>query len=92
MQANPNEIKQLKDTFKALDKNGDGCLTLDELRQGLTDVKNAAEILELMKAADTDGSGTINYTEFIAATIDAQIFMREEHLRAAFQMFDSDNR
>ena len=92
MQANPNEIKQLKDTFKALDKNGDGCLTLDELRQGLTDVKNADEILELMKAADTDGSGTINYTEFIAATIDAQIFMREENLRAAFQMFDSDNR
>ena len=44
-----------------------------------------------MKAADTDNSGTINYTEFIAATIDAQIFLREENLRAAFQMFDSDN-
>ncbi len=44
-----------------------------------------------MKAADTDNSGTINYTEFIAATIDAQIFLREENLRAAFQMFDADN-
>ena len=29
--------------------------------------------------------------EFIAATIDAQIFMREENLRTAFQMFDTDN-
>ena len=29
--------------------------------------------------------------EFLAATIDAQIFMREETLRAAFQMFDQDN-
>lgn len=44
-----------------------------------------------MRAADTDHSGTINYTEFIAATIDAQIFMREENLRAAFYMFDVDN-
>lgn len=74
----------MKDTFKALDKNGDGCLTFEELKQGLSDIQNADEILELMKAADTDGSGTINYTEFIAATIDAQMFMREENLRAAF--------
>lgn len=67
-------------------------MTLDELKAGLTDIKNGDEILELMKAADTDNSGTINYTEFIAATIDAQIFLREENLRSAFQMFDSDNR
>jgi calcium-dependent protein kinase len=71
VQANPNDIKVLKDTFKALDKNGDGCLTFEELRQGLTDVKNAEEILEILRAADTDHSGTINYTEFIAATMDA---------------------
>ena len=62
MQANPNEIRQLKDTFKALDKNGDGCLSLDELRQGLCEIKNGDEILALMQAADTDHSGTINYT------------------------------
>mmetsp|Transcript_19595 Transcript_19595/g.14301 ORF Transcript_19595/g.14301 Transcript_19595/m.14301 type:complete len:157 (-) Transcript_19595:262-732(-) len=71
IQAHPNEIKQLKETFKTLDKNGDGCLTLEELKNGLTDIKNGDELLELMKAADTDNSGTINYTEFIAATIDA---------------------
>ncbi len=62
VQANPNDIRQLKETFKALDKNGDGCLTLEELKQGLTEIKNGEEILELMKAADTDQSGTINYT------------------------------
>jgi calcium-dependent protein kinase len=84
VQANPNDIKQLKETFKALDRNGDGFLTLEELKQGMSDIKNADEILELMKAADTDNSGTINYTEFIAATIDAQVFLREENLRAAF--------
>lgn len=29
--------------------------------------------------------------EFIAATIEAQVFLREEHLRNAFSMFDTDN-
>lgn len=44
-----------------------------------------------MKAADTDGSGEINYTEFLAATMDANIYMREDYLRTAFNMFDKDN-
>ncbi len=43
-----------------------------------------------MRAADTDKSGTINYTEFLAATMDAQIYMREENLRQAFMTFDKD--
>ena len=66
-------------------------MTFEELKVGLKDVKNGEEILEILRAADTDHSGTINYTEFIAATIDAQIFMREENLRTAFMMFDTDN-
>ena len=61
-QCNPKEIEHLKNTFKALDKNGDGNLTLSELKEGLVDVKNGQEILDIMKAADTDNSGTINYT------------------------------
>jgi Ca2+-binding EF-hand superfamily protein len=58
-------------------------LNLEELKQGLSEIKNGEEILALMQAADTDKSGTINYTgmikfftniqflEFIAATLDA---------------------
>jgi len=44
-----------------------------------------------MKSADTDNSGEINYTEFLAATLDANVFMREDYLRTAFNMFDKDN-
>ena len=43
-----------------------------------------------MQGADTDGSGEINYTEFLAATIDANVFLREDYLRTAFDMFDKD--
>ena len=76
--------------FKALDVNGDGSLSLDELQKGLKDKENGDKMLEVLKAADTDGSGEINYTEFLAATIDANIFMREDYLRTAFNMFDKD--
>ena len=67
-----------------LDDNGDGSLTLDELAKGLQENQNGEHLLELLKSADTDGSGEINYTEFIAATIDANVFMREDYLRTAF--------
>lgn len=51
---------------------------------------NGPELLEMLKSADTDGSGEINYTEFLAATIDANVYMREDYLKTAFQMFDKD--
>ena len=40
--------------------------------------------------ADIDNSGTIDYGEFIAATVHLNKLEREEHLVAAFQYFDKD--
>jgi calcium-dependent protein kinase len=73
-----------------LDVNGDGSLSLEELKKGLKDRENGDQLLEILRSADTDGSGEINYTEFLAATIDASVFMREDYLRTAFNMFDKD--
>ncbi|MBA0727439.1 hypothetical protein Golax_000424, partial [Gossypium laxum] len=41
--------------------------------------------------ADVDNSGTIDYGEFIAATVHLNKLEREEHLVAAFRYFDKDN-
>ena len=75
----------------SLDVNGDGTLNIEELQKGLKGQENGDKILELMRSADTDGSGDINYTEFLAATMDANIYLREDYLKTAFQMFDKDN-
>lgn len=40
--------------------------------------------------ADIDKSGTIDYGEFIAATIHLNKLEREEHLLSAFRYFDKD--
>jgi calcium-dependent protein kinase len=92
VQAGPDDIKELKEIFLAIDKNGDGSLSIEEIEEGLKRLKiNDYEvILENLKAADTDNSGTIDYTEFIAATLDSQVFMKEEYLKATFNMFDKD--
>lgn len=73
VQAGPDDIKELKEIFLAIDKNGDGTLSFEEIEEGLKQLKipNYDDILEVLKEADTDKSGQIDYTEFIAATLDS---------------------
>ena len=58
--------------------------------KGLDGFDNKEKLIEVLEEADTDGSGDINYSEFLAATMDDQIYMREDYLRTAFKMFDTD--
>lgn len=90
VQASPEDLRELKKTFQALDKNGDGTITFKELQSGLGHKENAQTLMNLLRAADTDNSGSIEYTEFLAATMDAQVYLRDDYLRTAFTMFDKD--
>lgn len=40
--------------------------------------------------ADVDGNGTIDYIEFITATMHMNRMEREDHLYKAFEYFDKD--
>ena len=54
-----------------MDTDGDGTITFEELKAGLGHKENSDSLLHLLQGADTDGSGSIDYTEFLAATMDA---------------------
>merc|ERR1719469_1534210 len=56
----------LRSTFKRFDVDGNGQITAGDLREILGDVFEGAKIEELVQEADTDGSGTISYDEYLA--------------------------
>ena len=85
-------INEMKIFFK-LDKNKDGYITLKELKEGMSSTPNIEEIADILKGVDTDKNGAINYTEFIAATLDQKglLFSSSSILKDAFQLFDKNN-
>jgi calcium-dependent protein kinase len=87
-----DEVKKLKDAFQKIDVNGDGMLTLEELKNAINQNPevHVMNIEQIFKTIDTDNSGVINYTEFLAASIDKRIYLQEDKLRDAFKLFDED--
>ena len=88
------DVQNLKDIFKTLDLNKDGTLALDEMKEGIEKLKKDnidIDIGGIFKSIDTDHSGKIDYTEFLAASIDQKLYLREERLSEAFQMLDRDS-
>jgi calcium-dependent protein kinase len=85
------QIKALRDIFMAIDGNGDGLLTAAEMKQGLSQcgLKEIPDDLQaLLESVDSDGSGVIDYPEFLAATLDKKSYMSEEVCWSAFRIFD----
>ncbi|CAN0915636.1 Calcium-dependent protein kinase 9 [Linum grandiflorum] len=89
-----DEIQGLKAMFANIDTDNSGTITNEELRSGLARLGSKlseAEVKQLMDAADVDGNGTIDYIEFITATMHRHRLERDEHLFKAFQYFDKDS-
>jgi calcium-dependent protein kinase len=87
------QISKLRGAFISLDSNGDGLVTIDELKYGL---ENAGvqplppDVQEIMDGVDTTGSGVIDYTEFLAATLDRKSYLQEDVCWTTFTVFDRD--
>lgn len=85
------EVAHLKEVFDQLDKNKDGTITIEEMEIGLKDAKiDKVYLNELFDSIDTDKSGRIDYTEFIAATLEQKSYLKEERLYEAFKAFDKN--
>ena len=54
-------------------------------------VASDKEIDDIIKQIDNDNNGQINYSEFIAATIDVRMYLTEERVLALFKQFDTDD-
>ena len=89
------EITHLRDAFKTFDKNNDGQISYNEFKEGLEKFTSANlnenDIKSYFSSIDTDKNDKIDYTEFLTATIEKNILLKEERLFEAFSMLDKDN-
>lgn len=91
---NKQERDRLAKVFKAFDKNGDGKLSMEEVKTGYLEnygtVMSDEEVEAMFKRVDMDNSGFIDYSEFVVAAMNENTLMSNEKLQAAFKMFDKD--
>jgi calcium-dependent protein kinase len=85
----------LREVFRSLDQNGDGLLSQGEFHEGLHKVgleKNLSRLSSVVfPEVDADGSGYIDYTEFLAVALDRPTLAEHpEACRWAFDAFDKD--
>merc|ERR1711966_425021 len=84
----------LAKVFKAFDKNGDGKLSYEEVKDGYLDhygkVMSDEEVHAMFDSVDTDKSGFIDYSEFVVAAMAESQLTSNDKLQAAFKMFDKD--
>lgn len=91
-----SEIEKIKSIFTNMDINKDGVLTLQELENGLKELKELKNentfknLKALFNSLDTDQNNYIDYTEFITACLCKKSMILENKIRDAFNMFDLD--
>mmetsp|Transcript_81234 Transcript_81234/g.252122 ORF Transcript_81234/g.252122 Transcript_81234/m.252122 type:complete len:517 (-) Transcript_81234:119-1669(-) len=92
-QISDEQTRDLRDIFMSLDTDSDGTLTLGELKTGLQQAglsEAAPDLEEIVEGLDVDGSGVVDYSEFMAAALDQNTYLNEDLCWTAFNVFDLD--
>ncbi|KAL3908326.1 MAG: hypothetical protein SGARI_003114, partial [Bacillariaceae sp.] len=86
------DIMQLRKCFDSYDTANNGIISFEEFQEALKKSNyDDKEIEGMFKSVDINDNGHVMYTEFIAATLEAQGQVEEERIAEAFDRFDSDN-
>ncbi|KAL6221660.1 hypothetical protein ACLB2K_005056 [Fragaria x ananassa] len=97
------EDPELKRVFATFDKNSDGFITKQELKESLKNIRvfmSDEEVDEMVKKVDANGDGLIDFSEFCLLCQGQSILSgeeeagneveQEEELKEAFDVFDKD--
>lgn len=88
------EMKELKKAFYAIDYDHTGRINIEELDKAFKQVNvnvSQEELERIIAYSDAHGSGKIEYTDFIVASINQKKFLDKERLITAFKYFDVDD-
>lgn len=87
------EHEEFRMLFQRIDADNSGSVTTEDLRDMFKKAPmtpGAASLEDIANVLDSDDTGAIAYTEFLAALMDHRIEDREDLARAAFDAFDLD--
>lgn len=85
-----DEIKRLSKSFKKLDLDSSGTLSVDEFLS-LSELQQNPLVQRVIEVFDTDGNGEVDFKEFILGTSQFSVKGdKEQKLRFAFNIYDID--
>lgn len=92
-QANEEEVVKLRQSFKAIDKDGNGTLSMQEMKDALSAVTavDEQELARLLEAIDVNDDNRIEYDEFMATAMTQRLDDSEQAAWVAFKAFDLNN-
>lgn len=91
-----SEIQELHEKFRLFDIEGNGIITVSEMKKIMSDLgikdteQEIEELIKNLKTGQDMDDMHINYSEFIAATLDRTKYLNEEKLWQIFQYYDTD--
>lgn len=90
----PEKLQEYKESFKIFDKDEDGRISTNELKNVLNLLGKSPseqELWDIISEFDKDGNGTIEFDEFVEliSRLDSGDH-EEENLKNAFEVFDKD--
>mmetsp|Transcript_14059 Transcript_14059/g.38432 ORF Transcript_14059/g.38432 Transcript_14059/m.38432 type:complete len:658 (-) Transcript_14059:58-2031(-) len=66
------------------------CLRHDDLGGGRFKAALRSDVVQLVRKVDCDGSGSMSYSEWLAATVSPVWYSEPERIAAVFNLFDND--
>ena len=82
---NDKILEKYKSSFQKIDIKCNGMLDIDEMRKA---IGNRGVVEDIFNSIDIEHSGFIEFTKFVAANIDKNIYLNERRLKDAFKIFD----
>jgi len=91
-QLSTDETRHLREAFNALNVSESGVLTLSDLKNALARSGHGdlTDLEQILRGVDVSNNGVIDYTEFLAATLDHRHDAHDKALWNAFNTFDPD--
>lgn len=88
------DTKELREVFMSMDRDADGKLSREELRESFSAYMSLEEaeieVESVMNKIDIDQNGFIDYTEFLRASVDINKLVSKTRLENTFSIFDTD--